>query len=102
MPPVTQPGGGKADLERPPWLSSADTVLDALDTHADKGLAADEADSRLQRYGLNMIRGKSKTPWYEVLLNQFRSVIVLVMVGAAILSSAFGMWAETIALAVVI
>ncbi len=51
-----------------------------------KGLSPKEAKKRLREYGLNEIKKKKKKPLFEILLSQFTSPIILLLIGAAILS----------------
>jgi P-type Mg2+ transporter len=50
------------------------------------GITADEARERLTRFGANRLRAKSRVAPFTLLLGQFRSPIVLILIGAAILS----------------
>ena len=50
------------------------------------GLTADEARERLTRFGANRLKAKSRVAPFTLLLGQFRSPIVLILIGAAILS----------------
>jgi len=50
------------------------------------GLTADDARARLARFGANRLKAKSRAAPFTLLLGQFRSPIVLILIGAAILS----------------
>ena len=50
------------------------------------GLTSSEASARLARFGANRLKGKSRTASLTLLLGQFKSPIVLILIGAAILS----------------
>ena len=47
---------------------------------------AEEARERLARFGANRLKGKSRAASLTLLLGQFKSPIVLILIGAAILS----------------
>ena len=86
------------DKDNPPFARSVDEVVAKLDGDAERGLSADEARARLDRHGRNRLhRGGRKSLW-AILLNQFQSVIVWLLGFAAILSLAFGEFAEGIAI----
>jgi P-type Mg2+ transporter len=50
------------------------------------GLTANEARERLARFGANRLKAKSRAAPFTLLLGQFKSPIVLILIGAAILS----------------
>jgi Mg2+-importing ATPase len=50
------------------------------------GLTAVEARERLARFGANRLKAKSRAAAFTLLLGQFKSPIVLILIGAAILS----------------
>jgi Mg2+-importing ATPase len=54
------------------------------------GLTSEEARKRLQRYGFNLLKPKKKSGTLTLLLNQFKSPIILILLFAAILSSFLG------------
>jgi Mg2+-importing ATPase len=56
---------------------------------SEKGLTSSEAKSRLKKYGENVLSAHQVT-WYEVLLRQFTSPFVYVLVAAALLSLILG------------
>jgi len=83
------------DVTQPPeyWSLGADALLGALRASAE-GLADAEAQRRLERFGRNAIRAKERaTPW-SLLLNQFRSPLVLILVFAAIVALIVGEWTD--------
>jgi len=50
------------------------------------GLTADEARERLARFGANQLKAKGRAAPFTLLLGQFKSPIVLILIGAAVLS----------------
>ena len=90
------------DITERPYNHSADEVLNALGVTAADGLSSEEAGKRLKRYGRNRV-GEAKTvSAWAIFLNQFRSLIVLLLAVAGGLSLAFGDVPEFIAIIVVI
>ncbi len=54
---------------------SVDQALEALQSAAESGLAADEAERRLQQYGQNELTEQAgRTPW-QILWEQFTSTM---------------------------
>ncbi|MGL4994743.1 MAG: cation-translocating P-type ATPase, partial [Deefgea sp.] len=80
----------------------AEEALQQLSTNSAQGLTADEAASRLKKHGLNLLpMGKKQSALMRFLL-QFNNVLVYVLLGAAVLKFALGLWLDaSIILAVV-
>ncbi|MBD8891309.1 cation-translocating P-type ATPase [Roseibium litorale] len=92
--------------------SSADTgqayTLDAaavaggLETMAETGLSGVEAARRLQIHGPNRLKAHKPQSLTALLVHQFKSIIVWLLVAAAVLSLALGDRADAIAICVVL
>jgi Ca2+-transporting ATPase len=90
------------ELPKNPWTRSAQDVLKELDVSAEKGLSPAEVRRRRKQFGLNRLQeAKRKSAW-AVLIEQFKSLIVLLLGAATILSFSFGDWLEGVAILVVI
>lgn len=74
-----------------------DSLYRELGTSA-SGLSSEEAAARLVRFGPNEIEEARGPAWWDMLLNQFRSPVIYVLVGAVAVSAFIG---ETIDAAVV-
>ena len=68
-----------------PFAASTDTLCRLLDTSPD-GLTNDQAGERLARLGANRLRAKEHAAGFGLLLRQFTSPIILILIGAAVLS----------------
>src|SRR3990172_12368207 len=85
-----------------PFTRPCEDILKDLNVSADNGLSTIEVKSRLKQYGPNRLRkAKRKSTWL-ILLNQFKSLIVLLLAVAALLSFAFKSWVEGVAIMIVI
>jgi P-type Mg2+ transporter len=60
------------------WSIAANEMLQQLQTTA-QGLPTDEAQSRLTRYGANLLKPKKKSDALTLLLGQFKSPIILIL-----------------------
>jgi P-type Mg2+ transporter len=69
----------------PFWSLPADRVLQQLHSSA-QGLSDRDAKQRLLQYGVNSLKQQRKSSAIELLLNQFKSPIVLILMFAAALS----------------
>ena len=80
---------------------SGDVVLEEVDSDAD-GLATDEAERRLETVGANEITSEEGRGAVEVFVSQFTSGLVLVLVGAAILSLAVGHVVDAVLITIIL
>lgn len=67
------------------WNTPTSDLMQALETNP-KGLNNDEVQKRLSIYGFNRLKPKKKTDIFTLLLAQFKSPIILILILAAILS----------------
>lgn len=67
------------------WTLPLNQLYPKLKSRSD-GLTSHEASYRLRKYGPNMIRSEIRLPWLRLLSKQFTNPIVLILIGAAILS----------------
>jgi len=84
------------------WSLAPEQLLSAL--HASRnGLQPADAAQRLQQYGLNTIRAQQQATALRLLLSQFKSPLVLILIFAAIVSGIVGEWVDaSIVLAIVL
>ena len=88
--------------ELPPWALPAPQVVHSLGS-GPAGLEPAEAARRLTRYGANVVARRSHRPGFQILLSQFVSPLILVLVAAAIVSRYLGESVEaTVILSIVI
>jgi P-type Mg2+ transporter len=71
------------------WSGPAADLVTQMGSSPD-GLKTDEAAARLERYGPNALRAGRRTDSLTLLLGQFKSPIVLILIFAAALSLALG------------
>jgi Ca2+-transporting ATPase len=85
-----------------PYSSDAADVLRALGTDAGRGLARSEAARRLDEFGPNeLVDRGGKGPW-SILLEQFTSIMVAILIVAAVVSGALGDYEDAVAIAVIV
>ncbi|MFA6073281.1 MAG: HAD-IC family P-type ATPase [Candidatus Woesearchaeota archaeon] len=72
--------------EHKKWhLRSSDEILKDLNT-THKGISTKDAQSRLNKYGLNTIAKENKNSALKILIKNFNSIIIYVLLGSAIIS----------------
>jgi Mg2+-importing ATPase len=67
------------------WSQSIGELIEQLETCPD-GLTSREAKRRLARYGPNRLQPSKRTDAFTLLLSQFKSPLILILLGAAALS----------------
>ena len=77
------------------------TVFEQLNTSQD-GLSEQQAKANLEKYGPNQLTQAKESPWYIVFLDQFKDLLVLVLIAAGIISAITGELVSTIVIFVVI
>lgn len=82
--------------KRRPWHSqSAEQVLKEMKT-TQEGLSDAEAEKRLQKYDKNTLRQKPPKSILKMFFEQITDVMVLILIGAAVLSACLNEWVEAI------
>lgn len=65
-------------------------VIKALNTDPDKGLRKDQIDQLRNTYGENKLIQATKVTWWELLFKQFIDPIVIILLGASVVSMILG------------
>ena len=68
------------------FSSKAEQVLQSLQTDPAQGLSAAEAARRLEQHGANVLREKKKKTNLQRFLDQFKDVMILILIAAAVVS----------------
>jgi Ca2+-transporting ATPase len=77
-------------------------VQKALAVDPDRGLSGKEARRRLERYGRNQLREVQRRSGWAILIDQFKSMVIIVLVIAGAVAFSFRHWAEGIAIVAVL
>lgn len=77
-------------------------VLQQLATDARGGLPATEVANRQQMYGWNVLATSPPPPLWKKLLNQFRELVIWILIVAAAISGMMGEWADTLAILAIV
>ncbi len=81
---------------------SVDEIVQAVETNAEKGISQSEAESRTKQFGANIYAAQKQKPVWLMLLLQFKSPIVYLLLFAVAVTIYFKNYVEAIAIAVVI
>jgi P-type Ca2+ transporter type 2C len=98
--PTGRPGAAAAGISiSRDWHALAPSeVLGLLGVDPERGLRADEARRRLARVGPNQVGEHSETPAWRLVLGQFRSLVVLLLLAAAVVAASLGERAQAFAI----
>ena len=77
-------------------------VVEELKTDSHAGLSSAEARKRLSEHGPNELREKPRPTMLQMLLEQFKNVLILILLGATGISLFLGHGIESIVIAVIV
>ena len=81
-------------IKQPFWSMSVEETLRILE--ADKeGLSSEEADKRLRDFGINEIKDGERFSKFKLLLGQFKSSLILILVVAGLITAFLKDWLDT-------
>lgn len=67
-----------------------------------KGLSSHQAEQRLHKYGLNEIETHKGTPIIKLIINQFNSPLIWILLAALIISAYLGEYVDSVVIAIII
>ena len=91
----------KSSLEKP-WASSQESVIQALEIDVEEGLSSEAVQERQKQFGKNQLQTEKEKSILEIAINQFKSLIILLLAVSAVISFVFGDFVEGMAIVVVI
>ena len=74
-------------------------VISELRTSEDNGISEEEADARLSKYGLNLISGKHKRTALDIIIEQLKNIVLILLLAASVVSYFTGHILDSIAIA---
>ncbi|SHE88689.1 Ca2+-transporting ATPase [Fodinibius roseus] len=84
------------------WAAEAGKVLKALESEQESGLSGAEVQKRLKQYGQNQLREHETKSLWQILVEQVKSLIILLLAVAALVSFLYREILEGWAIAIVI
>lgn len=85
-----------------PFLLDTDDIARQLKVHTDKGLTSLDVEERLRVFGKNTLREQKQAGLWSILLAQFNSLVVYLLLAAAVAAFLFNEIVEGVAVLVVI
>lgn len=68
----------------------------------EKGLTAFEVEKRLEEYGKNELPEKKPEGLFSIFINQFKSPLIYILLGACVIVSSMGHWVDAIVILIVL
>jgi P-type Ca2+ transporter type 2C len=84
------------------WRLEADEVAAALETRLDAGLGRASAQERLERFGPNELVEQRGRPAWRLFVDQFTSPMILVLIAAALVTTAIGHTKDTLVIMAIV
>lgn len=77
-------------------------IIELFNTNEEKGLSKEEVKKRLLNYGENRLQEGKQDSFLKLFLNQFKSVLIAILIAAAVISISIGESTEGIVILVII
>jgi Ca2+-transporting ATPase len=87
---------------RPPYALPAEEVAVSLETDIDEGLTEERVVNLLQRYGRNVLREEAGPSFWKLLIDQFTSFLIVLLIGAALISAVIGEYLDAIVIIAIV
>ena len=87
---------------QPPHARRAHEILAGLGSDARAGLSSARAAEILAKHGHNQLEEPPPTPAWKRFLSQFKELVVLILIAAAIIAGIAGEWVDTIAILAIV
>ncbi|WP_371370913.1 calcium-transporting P-type ATPase, PMR1-type [Sporomusa aerivorans] len=90
-------------MDREKWYArTPDEVVQFWQTSFNDGLTSTEVKTRLDKFGFNELAEKEKVAWWRRFLAQFQDFMVLVLLGATLISALLGEYADAITILTIV
>ena len=76
-------------------------ILDEFKTSS-KGISQQEAEKRLEKYGLNEIKEEKKISIFQIFFSQFKSPLIIILLAAIILTLIIGKYTDSILISIIV
>ncbi|MEZ4599532.1 MAG: cation-transporting P-type ATPase [Syntrophotaleaceae bacterium] len=89
-------------LPQKPWTLSSRETADRLNVSPDQGLSQQEVAKRREAFGDNRLREKEKASVWRIFVNQFKSLVIVILAVASLVAFLFGKGLEGFAIGIVL
>ena len=77
-------------------------VLSELNTDSHRGLTEEEAKKRIEKYGYNELQKEEGVSPFTLFINQFKNILIIILLGATVLSAAVGEILDAVLILVIV
>lgn len=84
------------------YMRTVEDTLEFWDTNPEEGLSTSEVKKRLSKFGYNEMTEKAGTAWWKRLFAQFQDFMVLVLLGATLISAFLGEYTDAITILAIV
>ncbi len=84
------------------FAMQTDAVLQSLESNEESGLSTSQVTAVRDQAGWNELATAAPEPVWKKILAQFRDVLVLILIAAALISGAMGEWTNTVAIVAIV
>lgn len=89
-------------MYKPAYRLTIEELEEMLHVSAAIGLTEQEAADRREKYGYNRLQEERRRPWYEMLAEQFQDFMVLILLGATLVSAFLGEYTDAITILLIV
>lgn len=90
-------------MEKQRWYEkSIEQVAEMLKLDLGTGLSVEEVEERKKKFGLNRLTHKRVRTWFEMFISQFKDVLVIILIAAAVIAAVLGEVSDAIIIFAVI
>lgn len=89
-------------MYKPVYLLTAEELEEAFHVSIEVGLTEEEAEIRREKYGYNRLQEERACPWYAMLAEQFQDFMVLVLLGATLVSAFLGEYTDAVTILLIV
>ena len=82
--------------------STIEETLLALEVDQTRGLDSTEAALRIEKYGPNQLKEEPRTSFFQLILDQLKSFVVILLIAAAVISGLLGEWIDASAILLIV
>ncbi len=90
-----------AHTDVPLHAQTSEDILESFGVDPDTGLSPEQRAAHKREHGQNVLRRTSRRKAWSILLDQAKSMVLILMAAAGVLAFAFGQWPEGIAVTAV-
>ncbi len=84
------------------YFREIDEVAKELNVDLTKGLSSEEVKERIEKYGENRLKEAKQKSFFELFVSQFKDVLILILIVAALVSAAMGEYTEGLVILIIV